>query len=565
MPCSSTKIHHVSLESQNLNRRAARPDIEARPSTEVLSCVASAGPAPIHRVLVVDDDEVALRVHKLQMAKRGYQVVLARSVEEARQVILEQGTASFDCVLTDFEMPGETGADLIDWLAKHDPTLAAIVVSAAGRMDSVASSMRSGALDFLAKPVQLQELEAALKHAVRRTHRRRELVRIEKAAQEVGLIQLRALRTQGDPLPAGAIVSHLPLTGAGGDFVSVLPMTGGRSLVILADVSGHDLRAAFISAYFQGMVRGMVAKGSDAAEVIAQFNHFLACDWIQQGSLDEVPLSIALTALTVEPVRGEIGVRNHGAPAAYLVRPDGWIAPCHTGGGCPLGWFDEAVGEETTIPLEDGGWLVVWTDGLEELASMLGVTAWTLAWDMLIAARDEGSFAERARAEDDILLFSLPLGIEEALPRMRPILFGRYHGGEAADIDAIQKTWERSLLRAIPGIPEDRLTDVLLCLREAVLNAILHGCQRDLGRSCTVQAVLGGTGGNLRIRVDDPGTGHGFDWEDHARQAEEQMLMEHRGLILLHAMTQSFETQRAGASVIFEMPIDPLNLNLETA
>jgi FixJ family two-component response regulator/anti-sigma regulatory factor (Ser/Thr protein kinase) len=548
----------VSLQPQNLDRRVPRPEIEAGPAAEVVSGFAAAGPSVVHRVLVVDDDEVALRVHRLQISKGGYQVVLARSVEEARQVILEPGTAPFDCVLTDFEMPGGTGADLINWLAKHDPTLAAIVVSAAGRMDTVASSMRSGALDFLEKPVRLKELEAALTRAVRRTHRRRELGRIEKSAREVGLIQLRALRTQGDPLPAGAIISHLPLTGAGGDFVSVLPMSEGRSLVILADVSGHDLRAAFISAYFQGMVRGMVAKGSAAVEVLAQFNHFLACDWIQQGSLDEVPLSIALTALTVDPVRGEIGVLNHGAPASYLLRPDGWIVPCHGGGGCPLGWFDEAVGEETAIPLEKGGWLVVWSDGLEDLAGMLDITPWTLAWDMLVAAKNECSFEERERAEDDILLFSLPLVVEEPLPRTRPILFGRYHGGEANGIDVIQKTWERSLLRAIPNFPEGRLTDALLCLREATLNAILHGCQQALDQSCTVQVVLDEGGTALRVRVDDPGKGHGFNWEDHASLAAERMLAEHRGLIFLHAMTESFRTERSGAAVIFEISIAPL-------
>lgn len=556
----------MNLHQETANQRV--PERIVAPS--MIAPVAGDSPAssrlPSHRVLVVDDDEVALRVHKLHLTKRGYEVVMARCVDQARQVISSPETAPFDCVLTDYEMPGGTGADLIEWLREHDVSLSSIVISAAGRKDSLARSLRSGAVDFLEKPVQLKELETALQRAIERTHRRRELDRIERSTQEVGLIQLRALRTQGDPLPKGAIISHLPLSGAGGDFVSVLPMFGGRSLVILADVSGHDLRAAFISAYFQGMVRGMVSKGSSAAEVLEQFNRFLACDWIQQDSLDEVPLSIALTALTIDPARGEIGVLNHGAPAAFLIRPDGWIVPCHTGGGCPLGWFDQIAGEEGTVPLEGGGWLVVWSDGVEELAGILGITPWTLAWDMLVAARSELPFGERDRAEDDILLFSLPIGVAEALPSARPVLMGRYHGGEAPDIDLIQATWERSLHRAVPSLTDERLTELLLCLREAVLNAILHGCNRSTDRSCTVQVLLDETGRTLRVRVDDPGDGYDFDWQAHARLAESELITEHRGLIFLNAMTERLRTERAGATVVFEMPLEASEIhNAKTA
>jgi CheY-like chemotaxis protein/anti-sigma regulatory factor (Ser/Thr protein kinase) len=545
------------IDRVNIHPKASSERAPVPASTGAPANVAVAARPVVRRVLVVDDDEVALRVHKLHLTRRGYEVVLARCVEDARNVLAAPGTAPFDCVLTDYEMPGGTGADLIEWIREHDVSLSSIVISAAGRKDSLASSLRSGAVDFLEKPVQLAELETALQRAIERTHRRRELDRIEQSASEVGKIQLRALRTQGDPLPDGAIISHLPLSGAGGDFVSVLPMSGGRSLVILADVSGHDLRAAFISAYFQGMVRGMVFKGSSAAEVLEHFNRFLACDWIQQGSLDEVPLSIALTALTIDPARSEIGVLNHGAPAAFLVRRDGWIVPCHTGAGCPLGWFDEVAGEEAVVPLEGGGWLVVWSDGLEELAGILGITPWTLAWDMLVAARSELPFAERDRAEDDILLFSLPVGVADALPPFRPVLMGRYHGGEAPDIDQIQATWERSLRRAVPALKEDRLVELLLCLREAVLNAMLHGCGRATERSCTVQVLLDEPGRILRVRVDDPGNGYDFDWQAHALLAESELITEHRGLIFLNAMALRLRTERAGATVVFEMPMDP--------
>ena len=58
----------------------------------------------------------------------------------------------------------------------------------------------------------------------------------------------------------------------GGDFINVLPIGDERFLFLAGDVSGHDVRAAFVSAYFQGMMRGLLEHNSSLQDVLQLFN-----------------------------------------------------------------------------------------------------------------------------------------------------------------------------------------------------------------------------------------------------------------------------------------------------
>ena len=68
-------------------------------------------------------------------------------------------------------------------------------------------------------------------------------------------------------LPAPVEVCWHPKHQVGGDLVNVMPLGPQRFLVLVADVSGHDLKAGFISAFFQGVVRGLVEKQTPIEEV----------------------------------------------------------------------------------------------------------------------------------------------------------------------------------------------------------------------------------------------------------------------------------------------------------
>ncbi len=121
------------------------------------------------RVLVVDDESAVRRALARMLTSLGSQVVEAGSAAEAR-AILDQGDRSFDLLLTDFRMPGESGIQLIRQVLREQPGLAVLLTS--GNFDEAAGDDDGvEAVTYLQKPFDLGELGRAVGEAVDRRDR----------------------------------------------------------------------------------------------------------------------------------------------------------------------------------------------------------------------------------------------------------------------------------------------------------------------------------------------------------------------------------------------------------
>lgn len=510
------------------------------------------------RVLGVDDDPVMRHLIEGYLRANGYEVALAANVPEARSQLESRGRGHFDCVITDFNMPGETGLDLLVWLKGHDPELASIMITAAGERQIIAESLRAGASNFLDKPVRLADLLRAVNEGSALTERRREATKSVADVRDVSRTQNRMIGRLHRAGIEGLDLRHFPMHEAGGDFAAVLPLAERSALLIAADVSGHDIRAAFVSAYFQGLTRGLLESRSPASRVLAQFNDYLVKEWNDDGT--DVPTSLSVVAVEIHRAEDRATVHNHGAPGIHRIADDGEVTLVHPGGGSPLGWFDDLAGSETAeLRLSDGGWLVLWTDGLEEQAGKLGVDPWALACALRDAPSVEGQRPEILReAPDDVMLLWFPLA-EGAVtaPAWKPVIATSYHGGQVGDIDLLQNQWEWSLKMAVPEMPEDRLYEIILCLREGVLNALNHGCRRDPALRTRVQVRRQTGGTSVRVVIQDPGNGHDFDWKRHNSTSAENLDDRHRGLAFLHSFPTAIQVERNGAWITMDFDSEP--------
>ena len=129
------------------------------------------------RLLVVDDEVAVQEVLTDGLEFFGYDVTGAGSAREAFPVI-EQGAA--DLVLTDIEMPGENGLQLLARIKRHDPNIDVIMVTGLVDVDTAIQAIRDGASDYLTKPFNLQEVRIV----VERTLEKRRLIRENRAYQE---------------------------------------------------------------------------------------------------------------------------------------------------------------------------------------------------------------------------------------------------------------------------------------------------------------------------------------------------------------------------------------------
>jgi anti-sigma regulatory factor (Ser/Thr protein kinase) len=447
-------------------------------------------------------------------------------------------------------MPGLSGLDLLAWIREQDPSLATILVTAEGEKSLVAATLRQGATDFLEKPVEADELARSVGKAVDITARRRRFRAADEALREVGRIKGHLQGTQG---AAGLPEPELRLyaqTQVGGDFANYLPVGDGKVLLLCGDVSGHDLKAGFVSAYFQGMVRGLLAKQTPVREIARFFNDLLLREW-NQGDGELTRLSVAACFILIDFTESRMTVLNCGFPALFLCDAAGRIRPCEHQSQ-PLGWFCELAEAETRLTLPEPHSLCLYTDGLEDVADAVNADPCAVVYRLLDAERDEENRPLAASFRDDVLALRLPLpGYALGDPPFQPLFFARYGGDQIDRIDALQDRWRNSLQYAIGPDLGDRLYDVVACCREAMINALRHGCGEDRERTCELHIAYRRWERRLRLRVDDPGDGHDFDIE--ARMQELDSLRERNlGLIMVHLLSDGVSFERHGATVIID-------------
>jgi DNA-binding NtrC family response regulator len=126
----------------------------------------SPGPtAPSRSILVVDDDAAILEMAKDLLTDAGFEVETAGSGEEALAQVRERDC---DVVLSDIQMPGTDGLELLAELRAIRPDTPVVMMTAFGSIRSAVSAMRAGALDYVTKPFQTEELLVALERACER-------------------------------------------------------------------------------------------------------------------------------------------------------------------------------------------------------------------------------------------------------------------------------------------------------------------------------------------------------------------------------------------------------------
>lgn len=119
------------------------------------------------KILVVDDDPDVATLIEITLSKVGYTVSAANNVPEALETLSKD---SFDLIITDINMPGASGLDLIEAMRDADVDADVLILSAQGTIGIAVEAMRAGARNYLEKPVDPQRL----KQEVRDTFRARQ-------------------------------------------------------------------------------------------------------------------------------------------------------------------------------------------------------------------------------------------------------------------------------------------------------------------------------------------------------------------------------------------------------
>ncbi|MBF0278386.1 MAG: sigma-54-dependent Fis family transcriptional regulator [SAR324 cluster bacterium] len=115
------------------------------------------------KILLVDDDPTPTQYLKQLLAGEGYQVDTAHSGETAIEQLKQ---FSYKVLISDLNMPGISGMGLLDYCKENFPEMQVIILTAYGTIQSAVQALKTGAFDYLTKPVQLEELNIVLKKAL---------------------------------------------------------------------------------------------------------------------------------------------------------------------------------------------------------------------------------------------------------------------------------------------------------------------------------------------------------------------------------------------------------------
>jgi DNA-binding NtrC family response regulator len=129
------------------------------------------------RILLVDDDDLIRTVVEERLKRRGYEVVAARTLAEARKAI----KGSFpDAALLDIRLPDGNGTELLEELTAEE-AVPCVMITAHATIESAVEALKKGAQDYLEKPFSLDRLEATLEATLERTRLRREVRALRRA------------------------------------------------------------------------------------------------------------------------------------------------------------------------------------------------------------------------------------------------------------------------------------------------------------------------------------------------------------------------------------------------
>jgi phosphoserine phosphatase RsbU/P len=318
---------------------------------------------PLATVLVVDDSPVNLQVLVRTLHGTGHRILAARDGRNALDIVRR---ARPDLVLLDVMMPEIDGFEVCRAI-KADPEAQDTVViflSALGDVSDKVSGLQLGAVDYITKPIQAEEVLARVATHLTRQHLERELRRsrdrLNRELASAGRMQRLILPPELPEHPTLRFAaSYQTARHAGGDYYDVLPLADGRFGVMVADVSGHGAPAAIIMAMIRAALHSHPAVHADPAAVLQTLNEHFRYLW------DTEMFATAVYA-TVDPGRREVQMACAGHPPPLLVRPGEAVRPLAVDAVTPLLMMPFDVVPISPVELRAGDRVLFYTDGVTE-------------------------------------------------------------------------------------------------------------------------------------------------------------------------------------------------------
>jgi phosphoserine phosphatase RsbU/P len=374
-------------------------------------------PAPA-TILVVDDSPVNLQVLVRTLHGTGHRILAARDGRTALDIARR---ARPDLVLLDVMMPEMDGFDVCRALKGDAETQEIVVIflSALGDVADKVAGLQLGAVDYVTKPIQPDEVLARVANHLSHQHLERELRasrdRLDRELESAARMQ-RLILPPTLPQDAGVefAASYHTSRHAGGDYYDVITLGPGRYGLMVADVSGHGAPAAIVMAMIRAALHSHPETHGDPSAVLQMLNAHFEYLW------DSAMFATAIYA-TVDAARREMNWACAGHPPPLLVRAGAPVASLPVDAVPPLLLMPIGTIPCAETSFDPGDRVLFYTDGITErldtqeqmyeldrLVALLGRNAGIPAAALVDrVVSDVDAFADGHEPEDDQTLVAV--------------------------------------------------------------------------------------------------------------------------------------------------------------
>ena len=324
---------------------------------------------PPYKILVVDD-EPDLEPLMLQRMRRDiragrYRFVFAYNGVEALEQLNEDD--EIDMVLSDINMPKMDGLALLEQIPSVDPEIRAVIISAYGDMQNIRTAMNRGAFDFVTKPIDFNDLKVTIERTLRHMAEWREalssrdkLVALQNELDVASKIQQSVLPTGFPSSDSYEVAANMePARNVGGDFFDIMRLENSRLGLAIADVSDKGVPAALFMMSSITQLKGAAIGIGDPGGVLSEVNDLLNQD-------NETAMFVTVLYAVYNPDSGVITYANGGHNPPVIVHADGSSTLLPMTGGIALGVVPGFEYEQSTMTLNPGESIILYTDGVTE-------------------------------------------------------------------------------------------------------------------------------------------------------------------------------------------------------
>lgn len=331
----------------------------------------------MNNILIVDD------VAENRMLIK---IILLRNIKDAVIYEAEDGFVAMDelrkaemnAIILDIMMPGKDGLKLLEEVKANSQfvNIPVIMWTAVNEYKSLEIALEMGALDYFTKPLSEEDIKITLplkvKNALNYHHQKMDLIKYNehiKYEMQIAKQLQKSLITEKEAFELAQMWGRfIPCDEIGGDLYC-LKLSGNKLWFMIADVVGHGISAAMVSAMLKIIFNANVENSSSPRDIMNKIN--LSMIEVFDGSLH------GFISCFIGCIEGNLlhyTNAGHPYPVYYKKATDEFLELKYS--GLQLGMFENSVYEDQIEEMNKGDRIVLYTDGLFDKGKNHGFSYW---------------------------------------------------------------------------------------------------------------------------------------------------------------------------------------------